>query len=57
MAAIPGPVYGLEVPPGEVLIPANLEFPASVSILFIFSPALYSLFSSVVIEIEVNGWT
>ncbi|PTB67130.1 hypothetical protein BBK36DRAFT_1135283 [Trichoderma citrinoviride] len=29
MAAVPGPVYGLEVPPGEVLIPANLEFPAS----------------------------
>ncbi|KAM0262367.1 hypothetical protein ACHAQJ_001836 [Trichoderma viride] len=29
MAAIPGPVYGLEVPPGEMLIPANLEFPAS----------------------------
>ncbi|KAK4085459.1 uncharacterized protein Triagg1_449 [Trichoderma aggressivum f. europaeum] len=29
MAAVPGPVYGLEVPPGEVLISANLEFPAS----------------------------
>ncbi|KAL6887899.1 hypothetical protein GGI43DRAFT_388256 [Trichoderma evansii] len=29
MAAVPGPVYGLEVPAGEVLIPANLEFPAS----------------------------
>ncbi|KAL7789467.1 hypothetical protein V8C37DRAFT_386621 [Trichoderma ceciliae] len=29
MAAVPGPVYGLEVPPGEMLIPANLEFPAS----------------------------
>ncbi|KAL7945881.1 hypothetical protein V8C42DRAFT_321832 [Trichoderma barbatum] len=29
MAAVPGPVYGLEVPPGEVLIPANLEFPAA----------------------------
>ncbi|PNP41407.1 hypothetical protein TGAMA5MH_06732 [Trichoderma gamsii] len=29
MAAVPGPVYGLEVPAGEILIPANLEFPAS----------------------------
>ncbi|KAL7925027.1 hypothetical protein ACQKWADRAFT_284835 [Trichoderma austrokoningii] len=29
MAAVPGPVYGLEVPAGEVLIPANMEFPAS----------------------------
>jgi FK506-binding nuclear protein len=29
MSAIPGPVYGLEVPPGEILIPASMEFPAS----------------------------
>ncbi|KAF4581157.1 FK506-binding protein 4 [Ophiocordyceps camponoti-floridani] len=29
MSAIPGPVYGLEVPPGEVLIPATMDFPAS----------------------------
>ncbi|KAK5990886.1 FK506-binding protein 4 [Cladobotryum mycophilum] len=29
MSAVPGPVYGLEVPPGEILIPANMEFPAS----------------------------
>ncbi|PHH84575.1 hypothetical protein CDD83_1705 [Cordyceps sp. RAO-2017] len=27
--AVPGPVYGLEVPPGEILIPAAMEFPAS----------------------------
>ncbi|RDA85772.1 hypothetical protein CP532_6314 [Ophiocordyceps camponoti-leonardi (nom. inval.)] len=27
--AIPGPVYGLEVPPGELLVPANMKFPAS----------------------------
>lgn len=31
MSAVPGPVYGLEVPPGEVLIPASMDFPASVS--------------------------
>lgn len=31
MSAVPGPVYGLEVPPGEILIPATMEFPASVS--------------------------
>jgi hypothetical protein len=31
MSAVPGPVYGLEVPPGEILIPAAMEFPASVS--------------------------
>lgn len=30
MAAVPGPVYGLQVPPGEILIPASMEFPASV---------------------------
>ncbi|KAF4997786.1 hypothetical protein FGRMN_3624 [Fusarium graminum] len=29
MSAVPGPVYGLEVPPGEILIPAAMEFPAS----------------------------
>ncbi|KAI1045918.1 hypothetical protein LB505_007943 [Fusarium chuoi] len=29
MSAVPGPVYGLEVPPGEILIPATMEFPAS----------------------------
>ncbi|KAJ2976565.1 hypothetical protein NQ176_g4879 [Zarea fungicola] len=29
MAGISGPVYGLEVPPGEILIPASMEFPAS----------------------------
>jgi FK506-binding nuclear protein len=29
MSAIPGPVYGLEVPPGEILIPASMDFPAS----------------------------
>ncbi|KAM0437720.1 hypothetical protein ACHAPT_002085 [Fusarium lateritium] len=29
MTAVPGPVYGLEVPPGEILIPAAMEFPAS----------------------------
>ncbi|KAL3962033.1 hypothetical protein ACCO45_003556 [Purpureocillium lilacinum] len=29
MSAVPGPVYGLEVPPGEILIPASMEFPAS----------------------------
>ncbi|KJZ77858.1 hypothetical protein HIM_02495 [Hirsutella minnesotensis 3608] len=29
MSAVPGPVYGLEVPPGEVLIPAAMDFPAS----------------------------
>ncbi|KYK55564.1 putative FPR3-prolyl cis-trans isomerase [Drechmeria coniospora] len=29
MSAFPGPVYGLEVPPGEILIPAGMEFPAS----------------------------
>ncbi|XP_044724812.1 FKBP-type peptidyl-prolyl cis-trans isomerase domain-containing protein [Hirsutella rhossiliensis] len=29
MSAVPGPVYGLEVPPGEMLIPAAMEFPAS----------------------------
>lgn len=29
MSAVPGPVYGLEVPPGEILIPAGMEFPAS----------------------------
>ncbi|KAF7561143.1 hypothetical protein G7046_g3021 [Stylonectria norvegica] len=29
MSAIPGPVYGLEIPPGEILIPAAMEFPAS----------------------------
>ncbi|KAF7545386.1 hypothetical protein G7Z17_g9209 [Cylindrodendrum hubeiense] len=29
MSAFPGPVYGLEVPPGEILIPAAMEFPAS----------------------------
>lgn len=38
MAAVPGPVYGLEVPAGEILIPANLEFPASVC--FFFPPPL-----------------
>lgn len=32
MAGISGPVYGLEVPPGEILIPASMDFPASVSI-------------------------
>lgn len=32
MSAVPGPVYGLEVPPGEILIPAAMEFPASVSL-------------------------
>lgn len=32
MSAIPGPVYGLEVPPGEILIPAGMEIPASVSL-------------------------
>lgn len=31
MSGFPGPVYGLEVPPGEVLIPASMDFPASVS--------------------------
>lgn len=31
MDAFPGPVYGLEVPPGEILIPAGMDFPASVS--------------------------
>lgn len=31
MSAVPGPVYGLEVPPGEMLIPAAMDFPASVS--------------------------
>ena len=30
MSAVPGPVYGLEIPPGEILIPASMEFPASV---------------------------
>ncbi|KAG6008407.1 peptidylprolyl isomerase fpr4 [Claviceps lovelessii] len=29
MSAIPGPVYGLEIPPGDVLIPASMDFPAS----------------------------
>ncbi|OAQ72716.1 FKBP-type peptidyl-prolyl isomerase [Pochonia chlamydosporia 170] len=29
MSAVPGPVYGLEVPPGEILIPASMDFPAS----------------------------
>ncbi|EGX92157.1 FKBP-type peptidyl-prolyl isomerase, putative [Cordyceps militaris CM01] len=29
MAGISGPVYGLEVPPGEILIPASMDFPAS----------------------------
>ncbi|RDA89621.1 hypothetical protein CP533_3743 [Ophiocordyceps camponoti-saundersi (nom. inval.)] len=29
MSAVPGPVYGLEVPPGELLIPATMDFPAS----------------------------
>ncbi|CAM1506720.1 Fc.00g063610.m01.CDS01 [Cosmosporella sp. VM-42] len=29
MSAVPGPVYGLEIPPGEILIPAAMEFPAS----------------------------
>ncbi|KAK8924819.1 FK506-binding protein 4 [Metarhizium anisopliae] len=29
MSAVPGPVYGLEVPPGEILIPAAMDFPAS----------------------------
>ncbi|KAL2212326.1 hypothetical protein CC79DRAFT_1364605 [Sarocladium strictum] len=29
MSAVPGPVYGLEVPPGEILIPAGMEIPAS----------------------------
>ncbi|PHH59690.1 hypothetical protein CDD81_2662 [Ophiocordyceps australis] len=33
MSAVPGPIYGLEVPPGEVLIPASMEIPASVSLL------------------------
>jgi FK506-binding nuclear protein len=31
MSGISGPVYGLEVPPGEILIPASMDFPASVS--------------------------
>jgi len=29
MSAVPGPVYGLEIPPGEILIPAGTDFPAS----------------------------
>jgi FK506-binding nuclear protein len=29
MSLLAGPVYGLEVPPGEVLIPASIDFPAS----------------------------
>ncbi|KAF4122413.1 FK506-binding nuclear protein [Geosmithia morbida] len=29
MSILSGPVYGLEVPPGEVLIPASMDFPAS----------------------------
>ncbi|KEY71096.1 hypothetical protein S7711_00918 [Stachybotrys chartarum IBT 7711] len=29
MSVMPGPVYGLEVPPGEILIPASMDFPAS----------------------------
>ncbi|KAG6066398.1 peptidylprolyl isomerase fpr4 [Claviceps aff. humidiphila group G2b] len=29
MSAVPGPVYGLEIPPGDVLIPASMDFPAS----------------------------
>lgn len=40
MSAVPGPVYGLEVPPGEILIPAAMEFPASVS--FCSSPLALS---------------
>jgi FK506-binding nuclear protein len=30
---LPVAVYGLEVPPGEVMVPAEIEFPATVRLL------------------------
>ena len=32
MAMLPVALYGLEVPPGETLVPAAIEFPATVSL-------------------------
>ncbi|RCI15534.1 hypothetical protein L249_3431 [Ophiocordyceps polyrhachis-furcata BCC 54312] len=38
MSAVPGPVYGLEVPPGDLLIPATMDFPASMKLMIYTLP-------------------
>jgi len=35
---LPVAVYGLEVPPGDILVPAQFEFPATVSLAPAASP-------------------
>ena len=51
MSAVPGPVYGLEVPPGEILIPAAMDFPASVCTMPVPSHDSSSCRNSIAIEL------